>query len=113
MLGLSDYNALRAMKGWPAVTLAPGTCLFHCRDYLAQALTDYHQPISVAGQRLTPAEVQTGELNQDLWDANGHGFVIVVPGPAGGGAAGEPQCSGCHDGTAGDGGAVCRVMYHP
>ncbi len=35
------------------------------------------------------------------------------PGPAGGGAAGEPQCSGCHDGTAGDGGAVCRVMYHP
>ena len=79
LLGLSDYNALRAMKGWPAVTLAPGTCLFHCRDYLAQALTDYHQPISVAGQRLTPAEVQTGELNQDLWDANGHGFVIVVP----------------------------------
>ena len=47
--------------------------------YLAQALTDYHQPIPVAGQRLTPAEVQTGELNQDLWDANGHGFVIVVP----------------------------------
>ena len=79
LLGLSDYNALRAMKGWPAVTLAPGTCLFHCRDYLAQALTDYHQPIPVAGQRLTPAEVQTGELNQDLWDANGHGFVIVVP----------------------------------
>ena len=33
----------------------------------------------MAGQRLTPAEVQTGELNQDLWDANGHGFVIVVP----------------------------------
>lgn len=79
LLGLSDYNALRAMKGWLAVTLAPGTCLFHCRDYLAQALTDYHQPIPVAGQRLTPAEVQTGELNQDLWDANGHGFVIVVP----------------------------------
>ena len=48
LLGLSDYNALRAMKGWPAVTLAPGTCLFHCRDYLAQALTDYHQPISIS-----------------------------------------------------------------
>lgn len=79
LMAFSDYAALRAMKGWPAVTLETGEYLIHCQDYLGPSLADYRQPIRISGQTLELAGIETGPLNQNLWDANGHGFVLVVP----------------------------------
>lgn len=79
LMAFSDYAALRAMKGWPAVTLETGEYLIHCQDYLGPSLVDYRQPIRISGQTLELAGIETGPLNQNLWDANGHGFVLVVP----------------------------------
>lgn len=67
------------MKGWPPVTLETGEYLIHCQDYLGPSLADYRQPIRISGQTLELAGIETGPLNQNLWDANGHGFVLVVP----------------------------------
>ena len=52
LMAFSDYAALRAMKGWPAVTLETGEYLIHCQDYLGPSLADYRQPIRISGQTL-------------------------------------------------------------
>ena len=58
-----DYAALRAMLGYPAVTLEPGQYLIHCMSYLDGLLTGYDRPITVAGQTLKPGGVRSGELH--------------------------------------------------
>lgn len=79
ILRYSDYAALRAMLGYPEVTLEPGTCLIHCMGYLESALKEYNIPITVGGTTLAPGGIYTEPLNQYGWDTNGGNFVLVVP----------------------------------
>ena len=79
LMRAGDYAALRAMLGYPAVTLEPGQYLIHCMSYLDGLLTGYDRPITVAGQTLKPGGVRSESFTQYLWDGNGRGFVLVVP----------------------------------
>lgn len=79
ILRYSDYAALRAMLGYPEVSLEPGTCLIHCMGYLERVLTEYDIPIIVGGTTLVPGGVYTEPFNQYGWDTNGGNFVLVVP----------------------------------
>ncbi|WP_295580518.1 FtsX-like permease family protein [uncultured Oscillibacter sp.] len=79
LMRASDYAALRAMLGYPAVTLGPGQYLIHCMAYLEEAMTAYAQPLTVGGATLTPGGVRTEHFTQSLWDGNGRGFILVVP----------------------------------
>ena len=47
ILRWSDYAALRAIAGYPAVELEPGQYLIHCITYLEDTLRDYTQPITL------------------------------------------------------------------
>ena len=78
VMALSDYAALRQLKGWPAVTLEEGEYLIHCQDYLADALKKGDLPLTLAGQKMQLRAVETGALNQNLDRTNGHGFILVV-----------------------------------
>ena len=79
ILRYSDYTALRAMLGYPEVSLEPGTCLIHCMGYLERVLMEYDIPITIGGTTLVPGGVCTEPLNQYGWDTNGGNFVLVVP----------------------------------
>ena len=75
----SDYAALRAMLGYPAVELEPGQYVVHCMDYLAGLMSDYRASLSVDGKTLVPGGVYTEPFTQSLWDGNGRGYLLVVP----------------------------------
>ena len=75
----SDYAALRAMLGYPAVELEPGQYVVHCMDYLAGLMSDYRASLSVDGETLVPGGVYTEPFTQSLWDGNGRGYLLVVP----------------------------------
>ena len=113
LMAFSDYAALRAMKGWPAVTLETGEYLIHCQDYLGPSLADYRQPSGSPARTLELAGIETGPLNQNLWDANGHGFVLVVPDEL------ARNCPVSHGAIAamteetGEWGTVCGALCHP
>jgi len=79
VLRYSDYAALRAMLGYPEVSLEPGAYLLHCMAYLEPVLREYGQSVTVGGTALTPGGVYTEPLYQYGWDGNGGNFVLVVP----------------------------------
>ena len=79
VLRYSDYAALRAIAGYPAVELEPGQYLIHCWSYLEEQLAGYPQPLSVGGAQLTLGGVHTEHLMQDYNASNGTQFTLVVP----------------------------------
>ena len=79
LMRYSDYRALRAMLGYPEVTLAQGQYLIHCKYYLGDIMKAYTQSVTVSGNTLAPGGVYTEMLAQDGWDVNGAGFILVVP----------------------------------
>lgn len=79
LMKASDYAALRAMLGYPEVSLEPGTYLVHCMTYLEGLMTGYGQPVTVGGHTLAPGGVCAENFTQSLWDGNGRGFILVVP----------------------------------
>lgn len=79
LMKASDYATLRAMLGYPAVTLESGQYLIHCMTYLKPLMTGYGEAITVGGHTLRPGGVYTENFTQSLWDGNGRGFILVVP----------------------------------
>lgn len=74
----SDYAALRAMLGYPEVSLDSDGYLIHSTFYL-QYLINYDLPVTIGGSTLMPQGVHTEHFNQYMWDTNGMGFILVVP----------------------------------
>lgn len=79
LMKASDYTALRAMLGYPAVQTQPGQYLIHCMPYLKNTLSAYDAPLELGGQSLAPGAIYTESFTQALWDGNGRGFILVVP----------------------------------
>lgn len=79
MIAYSDYAALREMLGLPAAEMERGTYLIHCLPYLKDALTRWKQPLSFDGENPLPGTIYTEQFSQNLWNGNGHQFLIVVP----------------------------------
>ena len=79
VLRYSDYAALRAIAGYPAVELKPGQYLFHCQTYLEKTLKDYTKPLTLGDTVLTPGGVYTEHLSQSGGDTNGRGYILIVP----------------------------------
>ena len=79
ILRWSDYAALRAIAGHPAVEPEPERYLIHCMPYLEKLLRDYDRPITVGGLTLSPGSVHTEHLSQSYGVGNGRGYILVVP----------------------------------
>ncbi len=79
LMRMSDYAALRKMLGYTEVKLEPDTYLIHCRPYVAEALGNWNQTIAAGRHTLRFAGMHTEIFAQNLWNVNGHGFVVVVP----------------------------------
>ncbi len=80
VLRWSDYAALRALAGYPAVEPpGPGQCLIHCMPYLAGPLGTYQEAILVGDSALSPGGLYTEHLSQSYGTANGRGYILVVP----------------------------------
>lgn len=79
ILRWSDYAALRSIAGYRMVEPEPGRYLIHCMTYLEEPLRDYHQPITLGDTTLTPGSVYTEHLSQSYGEANGRGYILVVP----------------------------------
>lgn len=79
MIGFSDYAALRDMLGYPKVEMELGTYIIHCMPYLKDAFSKWDEPMSTSAGNLMPGEIYTEEFCQNLWNGNGHQFLIVVP----------------------------------
>lgn len=75
----SDYAALRAMLGYPEVSLEHDGYLIHSALYLQDLMEDYDLPVTIEGNTLMPQGVHTEYFNQYMWDTNGMGFILVVP----------------------------------
>ncbi|WP_330585030.1 ABC transporter permease [Parablautia muri] len=75
----SDYIALRAMLGYPPVTLTDGQYLIHCQPYIEKVLKDWNQNVILGGKTLTLGGLYTETFAQHLYDVNGNGFILVVP----------------------------------
>lgn len=75
----SDYAALREMLGYAPAVLEPGRYLIHCEPYMAAALKDWDQPLTLGGQTLAPGGLYTELFAQYLYNVNGQGFLLVVP----------------------------------
>ncbi len=79
ILRWSDYAALRAIAGCPAVEPEPGRYLIHCMTYLEEPLRNYDQSVTLGNITLSPGSVYTEHLSQGFGVANGHGYILVVP----------------------------------
>ncbi len=79
MIAYSDYMTLREMLGLPAAELEPGRYLIHCMPYLEDAVSKWDQPLNLDGTSLLPGKVYTEQFSQNLWNGNGHQFLVVVP----------------------------------
>lgn len=79
LMGFSDYCALRAMLGYPEVTMEPGRYIIHCMPYLKDTLSRWDEPMSTNAGDLVPGEIYTEEFCQNLWNGNGHQLLMVVP----------------------------------
>lgn len=79
LMKASDYTALRAMLGYPEVSLQPGQYLIHCMPYLDHLMENYSEPVTAGGVTLVKGGVRTENFTQSLWDGNGRGFVLIVP----------------------------------
>ena len=79
VLRFSDYTALRAIAGYPAVEPEQGRYLIHCMTYLEEPLQNYTQALTLGGITLTPGSVYTEHLSQSYGVANGRGYILIVP----------------------------------
>ncbi len=76
----SDYAALRALAGYPAVEPpGSGQFLIHCMSYLAGPLGKYQEALLVGETALSPGGIYTEHLSQSYGTANGRGYILVVP----------------------------------
>lgn len=79
LMKFSDYSALRSMLGYEKVTMKKGHYLVHCTPFLKDIMADYDHPVFLNGSVLKPGPVYTESFTQYEWQANGHGFLIIVP----------------------------------
>lgn len=79
MMAFSDYTALRDMLGLPAAELEPDCYIIHCMSYLEEPLRQWGQTLSLDGKTLLPSKIYTEQFAQNLWNGNGHQFLLVVP----------------------------------
>lgn len=79
LMKASDYTTLRAMLGYPEVSLKPNQYILHCMEYLQPLMSGYSEPLTIGNYTLTPGVMRTESFTQSLWDGNGRGFVLVVP----------------------------------
>lgn len=79
LMTYSDYTALRDMLGLPAAELEPDCYIIHCMPYLEKTLRQWEQSLSLDGKALSPGKIYTEQFAQNLWDGNGHQFLLVVP----------------------------------
>lgn len=79
LMKASDYTTLRAMLGYPEVSLKPNQYILHCMEYLQPLMSSYFEPLTIGNDTLTPGGMHTESFTQSLWDGNGRGFVLVVP----------------------------------
>jgi len=79
LMAWSDYAALREMLGLPAVEWKPEQYLVHCMPYLEEPLSRWDKPLNLNGQALVPGGVHTEPFTQNLWNGNGHQFLVIVP----------------------------------
>lgn len=79
VLRWSDYAALRSIAGYRTVELSEGQYLIHCMTYLEEASRAYNQPLTVGDVTLRPGGVYTEHLSQSGGEANGRGYILVVP----------------------------------
>lgn len=78
-MAYSDYAALRDMLGLPTAELAPDRYIIHCMPYLKEPLKQWNQTLSLNGKTLSPGRIYTEQFAQNLWNGNGHQFLLVVP----------------------------------
>lgn len=78
-IGLSTYNHLRGMLGYPAVSLKEGEYLIHLKERIYQETGDFSGELSVRGKdgELFCAGYRTEPFSQD--GHNGADYLIVVP----------------------------------
>ncbi|MBL1225024.1 ABC transporter permease [Enterococcus sp. BWR-S5] len=76
---LSDYNHLRAMAGFEAVSLEDGEYLIQGKEKLVNTLTAYgsDNDLSINSERLTCRQVITDPFSQS--GMNGADYILVVP----------------------------------
>ena len=79
MMAFSDYTALRDVLGLPEAELEPDCYIIHCMPYLEEPLRQWGQTLSVGGKTLSPGKIYTEQFTQNLWNGNGHQFLLVVP----------------------------------
>lgn len=80
MMKYSDYAALRAMLGYPEVTLDPGKYLIHCAPYLKESLEDYDIIVTLNKESLMKGDIYTENFNQRMYlGGNGFEFLLVLP----------------------------------
>lgn len=78
-MAYSDYAALRDMLGLPTAELEPDCYIIHCMPYLEEPLRQWEQSLSLDGKTLSPGKIYTEQFAQNLWNGNGHQFLMVVP----------------------------------
>ncbi|MCM1215517.1 MAG: ABC transporter permease [Lachnospiraceae bacterium] len=79
MMAFSDYAALRDMLGLPAAELEPDRYIIHCMPYLEESLRQWEQALSLDGKTLARGRIYTEQFAQNLWNGNGHQFLLVIP----------------------------------
>lgn len=78
-MGLTDYNHLRKMLGYPSVSLQEGEYLIHIKERIYRETGDFSQELSIQGKagELRCAGYHTEPFSQD--GHNGADYLIVVP----------------------------------
>lgn len=79
VMAYSDYAALRDMLELPEAEWEPDRYIIHCMPYLEEPLRQWSQPLSLNGKTLSPGGIYTEQFTQNLWNGNGHQFLLVVP----------------------------------
>lgn len=79
VMAYSDYAALRDMLELPEAEWEPDRYIIHCMPYLEEPLRQWSQPLSLNGKNLSPGGIYTEQFTQNLWNGNGHQFLLVVP----------------------------------
>lgn len=79
LMAYSDYAALRDMLGLSAAEREPDRYIIHCMPYLEEPLRQWGRPLFLDGKTLSPGKIYTEQFAQNLWNGNGHQFLLVVP----------------------------------
>lgn len=78
-MAYSDYAALRDMLGLPMAESEPDHYIIHCMPYLEEALSRWKQPLTLDGETLSQGKIYTEQFAQNIWNGNGHQFILVLP----------------------------------